>query len=88
MKRTRIKKPAKNVEFCYSTAVLGEKNSISDEIRSELTRLNQKEYSRQRSNNSVEYVEFEFFGKVIQRPAEEIKDSLKKANITFRSVWK
>lgn len=73
------------MEFCFSTAVFGEKTSISDEIRAELTRLNQREYSRQCSKNSIEYVEFEFFGKVIQKPAEEWKERLINAGIVFKT---
>lgn len=98
MKRKRIKKTTEKAEFCYSTVVLRVNNSSLDEKKAELTKLNQREYSRKSckeriqrdipTNSTQEYVEFEFFGMVVCKPAKEWKEQLIAAGITFKIVEK
>ena len=96
--RKRIKKSTSKVEFCYSTVVFRSNNSRSDELKAELTRLNQREYSRKSlkervqrdtyTNSTQEYVEFEFFGMMVCKPSNEWKEQLIAAGISFKIINK
>lgn len=76
------------VEFCYSTVVFRENNSTSDEIRAELTRLNQREAYRETLTVKVAVaVEFTLFGSLVQKPLDW-KDRLDAAGIKYEIIYK
>ena len=85
--RTRIKKSTTTVEFCYSTVVARVNNSSSDEIRAELTRLNQRAAYRETTVKTAGAVEFNMFGSSVQKPLDWI-ERLEAANIEYKIIYK
>lgn len=84
--RVRIKKTVE-VEFCYSTVVDRGNNSSSDQIRAELTRLNQKIAYKETTVKVAVAVEFMFFGSPVQKPLDWI-EKLEAANIEYKIIYK
>lgn len=84
--RVRIKKTVE-VEFCYSTVVDRGNNSSSDQIRAELTRLNQKIAYKETTAKVAVAVEFMMFGSPVQKPLDWI-ERLEAAHIEYKIIYK
>ena len=84
--RVRIKKTVE-VEFCYSTVVDNVNNSSVDQLKAELTRLNQRAAYRETTVKVAVAVEFMFFGSPVQKPLDWI-EKLEAANIEYKIIYK
>lgn len=84
--RVRIKKTVE-VEFCYSTVVDKVNNSSLDQMKAELTRLNQRAAYRETTVKTAVAVEFNMFGSPVQKPLDWI-EKLEAANIEYKVIYK
>ena len=85
--RVRIKKTAE-VEFCYSTVVDNVNNSSVDQLKAELTRLNQRAAYRGTTTVKVAIaVEFYMFGSPVQKPLDWI-EKLEAAHMQYQIIYK
>lgn len=84
--RVRIKKTVE-VEFCYSTVVDNVNNSSVDQLKAELTRLNQRAAYRETTVKVAVAVEFYMFGSPVQKPLDWI-EKLEAANMEYTVIYK
>ena len=85
--RVRIKKTVE-VEFCYSTVVDKVNNSSLDQMKAELTRLNQRAAYREIITVKIAVaVEFMMFGSPVQKPLDWI-EKLEAAKIEYQIIYK
>ena len=84
--RIRIKKTVE-VEFCYSTVVDNVNNSSVDQLKAELTRLNQRAAYRETTVKVAVAVEFMMFGSPVQKPLDWI-ERLEAANMQYQIIYK
>lgn len=84
--RVRIKKTVE-VEFCYSTVIDNVNNSSVDQLKAELTRLNQRAAYRQSTAKVAVAVEFMMFGSPVQKPLDWI-EKLEAANMQYTVIYK
>lgn len=84
--RVRIKKTVE-VEFCYSTVVDNVNNSSVDQLKAELTRLNQRAAYRETTVQIAVAVEFMMFGSPVQKPLDWI-ERLEAANMQYKVIYR
>lgn len=84
--RVRIKKTVE-VEFCYSTVVDNVNNSSVDQLKAELTRLNQRAAYRETTVKIAIAVEFMMFGSPVQKPLDWI-EKLETAHINYNIIYR
>lgn len=85
--RIRIKKTVE-VEFCYSTVVDNVNNSSVDQLKAELTRLNQRVAYRETTTVKVAVaVEFIMFGSPVLKPLDWI-EKLEAAHMEYQIIYK
>ena len=84
--RVRIKKTVE-VEFCYSTVVDNVNNSSVDQLKAELTRLNQRAAYRETTVKVAIAVEFMMFGSPVQKPLDWI-ERLEAANMQYKVIYR
>lgn len=84
--RMRIKKTVE-VEFCYSTVVDNVNNSSVDQLKAELTKLNQRAAYRETTVQIAVAVEFMMFGSPVQKPLDWI-ERLEAANMQYKVIYR
>ena len=84
--RVRIKKTVE-VEFCYSTVVDNVNNSSVDQLKAELTRLNQRAAYRETTVKIAIAVEFMMFGSPVQKPLNWI-ERLEAAHMSYQIIYR
>lgn len=85
--RIKIQKTVKS-EFCYSTVVDKMNKSSLDQIKAELTRLNQRAAYRESTTVKIAIaVEFIMFGSPVQKPLDWI-EKLKAAGIKYQIIYR
>ena len=82
----RIKKTVE-VEFCYSTVVDNVNNSSVDQLKAELTKLNQRAAYRETTVQIAVAVEFMMFGSPVQKPLDWI-ERLEAANMQYKVIYR